>query len=211
MLYQNYAKTVILGNGNFPCHSIPLKILRHAKTIICCDGAADELLIQGIIPTVIIGDMDSISEENRIKYEDRIVRIADQDTNDQTKAIEWAIGNGIKEIVILGSTGKREDHTIGNISLLCQYAKKIKVCSITDTGMFLPVIKSTEFESFKGQQISIFSLNPLTKISSENLKYPLHELCLSSWWMGTLNESTSQKFSLHFTDGELIVFQKFAD
>jgi thiamine pyrophosphokinase len=204
-----FSKTIILGNGNYPRHHIPLEILKNAETIICCDGAADELISCGMVPTVIVGDMDSISSENRQKYKDIIVQIADQDTNDQTKAIEWAIKNGYSDVVILGATGKREDHTIGNISLLCYYAKKIKVCSISDNGVFTPVLKNSTFKSFAGQQISIFSLSPRTQITSENLKYPLDELSLKSWWMGTLNESMGDNFSLNFENGELIVFQVF--
>ena len=206
---DHFSKTVILGNGAFPKHPIPLKILELAETIICCDGAANELIAHGIEPAVIIGDMDSISLENYQKFKDIIIQIADQDTNDQTKAVEWAVKNGYSDVVILGATGKREDHTIGNISLLCNYARKIKVCSVSDNGIFTPVLENTKFESFVGQQVSIFSLNPSTKINSDNLKYSLHDLSLSSWWMGTLNESLGDSFSLHFMDGELIVFQMF--
>jgi thiamine pyrophosphokinase len=203
------SKTIILGNGSFPKHPIPLAILKNAETIVCCDGAANELIASGMKPSVIIGDMDSISTENKRKYKDIIIQIADQEINDQTKAIEWAVGNGLEEVVILGATGKREDHTIGNISLLCDYARKIKVCSVGNNGIFTPVLQSAEFKSYKGQQISIFSLKPETKITSENLKYPLNELTLKSWWMGTLNESLCEYFSLNFENGELVVFQVF--
>jgi len=153
--------------------------------------------------------MDSISTENKKKYRDIIIQIADQETNDQTKAIELAVKKGFKEVVILGATGKREDHTIGNISLLCDYARKIKVCSVGNNGIFTPVLQSTKFNSNKGQQISIFSLKPETEITSENLKYPLKGLTLKSWWMGTLNESLGENFTLSFKEGELIVFQVF--
>lgn len=209
MQTRQFSNTIIIDNGSFPNHPIPLEILKNAITIICCDGAANELIARNIIPTIIIGDMDSISQENKLKYKDIIIQIDDQETNDQTKAIEWAINNGYSDVVILGSTGKREDHTIGNISLLCNYAKRIKVCSVSDNGIFTPILESKIFESTVDQQISIFSLNPETKISSENLKFPLNELKLKSWWMGTLNESMGQSFSIQFKNGELIVFQAF--
>jgi thiamine pyrophosphokinase len=206
---RQFSKTIILGNGAFPKHPISIEILKNAETIICCDGAADELIARGMQPTLIIGDMDSISSVNRLKYKEIITQIPDQDTNDQTKAIEWAIKYGYSDIVILGATGKREDHTIGNISLLCNYANRIKVCSVSNNGIFTPVLKSSTFKSFAGQQVSIFSLNSETKITSENLKFPLNELNLKSWWMGALNESMGESFSLMFEKGEVIVFQVF--
>lgn len=206
---EKFPKTIILSNGTFPVHKVPLDILKQAETVICCDGAANELIQNGFTPSVIIGDMDSISTENKEKYKNIIIEVASQDTNDQTKAVEWAIDNGYDEICILGATGKREDHTIGNIALLCTYMKKIKVCMISNYGIFTPIYKPTVFNSFTGQQVSIFSLIPDTIINSENLRYPLNHSQFKSWWMGTLNESLSQNFSLNFENGELIVFQSF--
>ena len=54
---------VILANGNFPTHPVPLQTLQGAKTIICCDGAAESLINSGRTPDIIIGDLDSLSEE----------------------------------------------------------------------------------------------------------------------------------------------------
>jgi thiamine pyrophosphokinase len=206
---MQFSKTVILGNGIFPNHPIPLEILKNAETIICCDGAADGLIDHGLLPSVIVGDMDSISEINHLKFKDIIFENSNQDTNDQTKAVEWAINNGYSDIVILGTTGKREDHSIGNISLLSDYLKRIKVCAVCDNGIFTPIHKSTEFDSFFGQAVSIFSLSPGSKISSVNLKYQLINRTFNSWWQGTLNESMGNSFSLSFKAGEFLVFQGF--
>lgn len=206
---MSFSKHVILGNGRFPTNAIPLQILHNATTIICCDGAADSLLTLGIIPTIIIGDMDSISPSTKSKFEDKIIVNTSQDTNDQTKAVEWAISQRLQDVVILGSTGLREDHAIGNIALLLDYAKKINVCSVSDYGIFTPIFSSQEFESFVGQQVSFFCITPETIFNSNNLKYPLQDLQLTSWWMGTLNESLSNLFELQFENGKVIVFQAF--
>lgn len=203
------SEVVILCDGSFPKHPIPLSCLKNAKQIICCDGAADKLIEYGLTPSYIVGDLDSVSEKTKADYAERIVGNANQETNDQTKAIEFAANKGIKNVVILGATGKREDHTIGNISLLLDYANKLSVVSISNSGIFRPVLKSQDFNSFEGQQVSIFSIGIPVAITSSNLKYPLNNTVLSSWWMGTLNECTSDSFHLEFSDGKLIVFQKF--
>jgi thiamine pyrophosphokinase len=207
---RQFSKTVVLGNGAFPNHHIPLHILNSAETIICCDGAADNLINYGKIPSVIVGDMDSISSRNKLKFQNIIVHIPDQDTNDQTKAVQWAIKNGYSDLVILGNTGKREDHTIANISLLCDYEKLLKICAVSDTGIFTPISGSKDFNSFCGEQVSIFSLKRETRISSRNLKYHMVNLALDSWWQGTLNESLGNEFSVYFEIGDLIVFQAFS-
>lgn len=205
------AKVVILCDGSFPKHPVALSCLKAAEQIICCDGAADKLVAFGMEPSFIVGDIDSLSKAAKHRFADRIVHCPDQETNDQTKAIEFAVKRGVQEVVILGATGKREDHTIGNISLLLNYAKKLKVISVSNSGFFQPVLQSQKFASFKGQQVSIFSIGVPAAVSSKNLKYPLCKTMLNSWWMGTLNECTADFFSLAFDEGQLVVFQKFND
>ncbi len=199
--------TIILANGAFPQSEKLLRLLDDAERIICCDGAVNKLVASGREPSVIIGDLDSVNSEIRIKYQERLVQVIDQNTNDLTKAINYCVKNDIKEVVILGAAGNREDHAIGNISLLAQYAKVIFVKLLTDYGVFIPISASTTFDSFRGQQVSIFSLDTNQKISSTGLKYPLTEHKLISWWMGTLNEAEGDEFTLSLGgNGDVIVY-----
>jgi thiamine pyrophosphokinase len=202
-------KTVILCNGAFPKHQIPLSILRNASRIICCDGAAESLLEkENIEPTYIVGDLDSLCNELKIRYKDRIHYDNNQNNNDLTKSVNFCIKNMWTDITIVGATGKREDHTIGNISLLTEY-DQAKVQMITDFGIFVPIYKSTEFKSFAGQQISIFSLTPDTVFTFHGLKYPLDQQTITSWWQGTLNEAINDTFFIEMTEGKALVFLEF--
>jgi thiamine pyrophosphokinase len=204
-------KAVILADGSFPVHEIPLGHLRDADHIICCDGSAESLVMADLEPEAIVGDLDSINPEIAERFKDRLFQDSDQDTNDLTKSVRWCIKKGFREIVILGATGKREDHTIGNISLLGEYCREIKVTMITDTGTIIPLLKSCEVLSFTGQQVSIFSIDPETQITSKGLKYKLTNLKLHNWWRASLNEATGKSFELSFAGGPLIVYQKFPD
>ena len=202
-------KTVILANGEFPKAEKALEILNSANKIICCDGATNNLVEFGLEPDIIIGDLDSVSETIKQKYQDIVYQVKEQNTNDLTKAVNWCVANNILEFDILGATGKREDHSIANISLLSEYTNKANVRIVSDYGVFVSVNKSSKFKSFSGQQISIFSMNPEIEISSKGLKYPLENTQLKNWWNGTLNEATSEQFSLSFTKGKLIVYFLF--
>jgi thiamine pyrophosphokinase len=204
-------KAIILADGSFPDHRIPLSCLRDAQHIICCDGSAENLVMADLEPEAIVGDLDSLNHELAERFSDRLCKDSDQDTNDLTKAVKWCLRKGYKEIVILGATGKREDHTIGNISLLAEYSKEINVIMITDTGTLTPLLKACKVSSFRGQQVSIFSINPDTEITSAGLKYELSNLKLHNWWRATLNEATGESFELRFTGGPVLVYQKFKD
>lgn len=206
---QEYTKTIILADGNFPCHEIPLNYLRNARRIICCDGGADQLIKAGFIPEAIVGDLDSVSPEVKEKYSDRIFRDTGQETNDLTKAVTWCFERNYKDLVILGATGKREDHTIGNISLLIEYSREADVIMVTDYGIFRSFTKSCRFSTVAGQQISVFSISPETKITSRGLVYPLNSKKLTNWWEATLNEATGETVEIYFEDGAIIVFMEF--
>ncbi|MDY0200753.1 MAG: thiamine diphosphokinase [Tenuifilaceae bacterium] len=200
--------TVILANGRFPTHSIPLAILNSASRIVCCDGSVEHIDSLNKEPFAIVGDLDSLPEKYRVKYSDKIHYNPDQESNDLTKSVQWCKSKGFYEITILAGTGKRDDHTIGNIGLLPKYCKMgMNVKMVTDFGVFTPLLASQKLDSFANQQVSIFSFNNSTLITTQNLKYPITNAALPSPWMGTLNQSLGSWFELIFEPGPLVVFQ----
>ncbi|MDR2286072.1 MAG: thiamine diphosphokinase [Prevotellaceae bacterium] len=199
---------VVLGDGKFPEHDVPLKLLNNARKIICCDGAAIKLLRYGKEPDAIVGDLDSLPECLIIKYNDRIFKDDDQETNDQTKAVQWCHKRNISPIIILGATGLREDHTIGNIALLADYVDFTDISMVTDTGIFIPMNKSKTFKCHKNQQVSIFAISTETKITTTGLKYNVSERCFTNWNQGTLNETLSDSFGISIDKGKIIVYLK---
>ena len=207
MINEHYIpEAVILANGEYPMHVLPLKILEEAQFVICCDGAANEYILRGHTPDIIIGDGDSLSPENKTRFSDIIHHIADQETNDQTKAVHFLQEKGYQRIAIVGATGKREDHTLGNISLLLDYMKSgMEVRTVTDYGVFIPANGTQTFMSHTGQQISIINFGA-KGLQGEGLVYPLSDF--TNWWQGTLNEATSDEFTIHCT-GEYLVFLAF--
>ena len=204
MISEHYTpEAVILANGEYPTHVLPLKILEEAKFVVCCDGAANEYILRGHTPDIIIGDGDSLSPENKTRFSDIIHHIADQETNDQTKAVHFLQEKGYQRIAIVGATGKREDHTLGNISLLLDYMKSgMEVRTVTDYGVFIPASGTQTFVSHTGQQISIINFGA-KGLQGEGLVYHLSDF--TNWWQGTLNEATANEFTVHCT-GEYLVF-----
>lgn len=193
---------VVLANGEYPTHSLPLKIIAEAPYIICCDGGADEYIRQGNVPDSIIGDGDSLSEENRLKYKHILHRISDQETNDQTKAVQFLLAQGKRHIAIVGATGKREDHTLGNISLLIDYMRSgADVRTYTDYGIFIPCKNTQTFACYPGQQVSIINFTAHS-LHGQGLAYPLSDF--TNWWQGTLNECTDRQFTIE-AQGEYLI------
>lgn len=195
-------EAVVLANGEYPTNSLPLKVLAEAPYVVCCDGGADEFIRRGHTPDVIIGDGDSLSEENRTKHADILHRISDQESNDQTKAVNFLMAQGRRHIAIVGATGKREDHTLGNLSLLIDYMRAgADVRTYTDYGVFIPCTGTQTFSCHPGQQISIINFNA-RKLHGKGLVYPLSDF--TNWWQGTLNECTGTEFTVE-AEGEYLI------
>lgn len=191
----------ILANGNFPKHAIPLNILQHTPHVIACDGA-----IQNYPQAeAVVGDGDSIPAA----YRHLLIQVNEQEDNDLTKATRYCLQHGWHRIAYIGCTGRREDHTLGNIALLMRYFKDMAVDGVmfTDQGTFTPARDERLFSSTPGQQVSIFNFGS-TRIASERLKwssYAYREL-----WQGTLNEALADSFVLR-ADGYYMVYQTYED
>ena len=190
---------VILAHGDFPQAEIPLDLLRQAPFVCACDGAVNHYPQADAI----VGDGDSVPEALR----DRLIRIDEQEDNDLTKATRYCLSKGMRRIVYLGATGQREDHMLGNISLMVRYMQEMGVEPLlaTDYGWFVAAEGESAFASFKGQQVSIFNMT-CNALSSEGLlwqAYPYRQ-----WWQGTLNESAGDSFTLK-GDGVYLVYRTY--
>ena len=216
-------KTIaILADGTYPTAKYPLEILSKADIVICCDASATKL--QNREPDYIVGDMDTLSSQLQEKYSHIIHKSSCQETNDLTKAVSFALGlistTEKGEIFILGATGSREDHTLGNISLLAQHymsaGKEIppfnnimkegtKISLVTDYGIFTPYNNTTHIEAPKGTQISIFAFDNTLKIRSKGLKYPTDNVTFDFWWKATLNTTIQDSYTLELSHPSTIL------
>lgn len=206
---------VIICDGVFPKSEYPRYLIRTADFIICCDGALRKFLRGSMaifgeerLPDKVVGDMDSLSANLKARYSHIIVQIDEQEHNDQTKAFRWALENlsDISTITIIGATGQREDHTIGNMSLLMEYARTydleamgIQLQMITDHGVIFPVTDTMEFDCGIGRQVSIFSPDNSLRIKSSGLEWKTDEVVFDNWWKATLNRATQDRVRLEFS------------
>ncbi len=203
----------ILCNGEFPRGEYPLYLLDSADFIVCCDGAASKLLEHNpalVEKAVVIGDMDSIDSDAAAAFERKFVRVGEQDDNDQTKAMCYIMEHypDAASITILGATGLREDHTIGNISLLMEYTRMFPSCKaeiqmVSDYSTIFAVTDTIELHIGEGRRVSILSPDNSLKIKSEGLVWPTDDVIFDNWWKATLNRSSSDVVKLSFSHPSL--------
>lgn len=200
---------VILADGDFPTNAIPLGILNKANYLVCCDGAGAKAIEHGIMPTAVVGDGDSLSQSVREILGERLHIVTEQDYNDLTKATRFVLANipGVKNMAYLATTGKREDHTLGNISLMAFYAEEFGITPtlVTDHGSFSVACGKQKFESFEGQQVSIFNLS-CSLLSGTGFRWQPY--AYKMLWQGTLNEAVGNEVEID-GDGSYMVFRTY--
>ena len=193
--------TVILADGAFPENHAVRDILSRAKTIICCDGAADTLLAHGMTPDFVVGDLDSVSNDVLVRFPERLVKISEQETNDLAKCFRFAREKGFRITHLLGASGKREDHLLGNLAQFAEFSKDFPdMLMVTDFGHFAAVSGYAEFTDLCiGSQISFFSFDPHSRVTATGVKYPLRDRELHWWYEATLNTVSDSTVTLTST------------
>lgn len=208
-----HSNVVIICDGAFPKTEYPRYLISSADFIICCDGALRKFIRNSTaifgeerLPDLVIGDMDTLPMTMQKKYADIIIKESEQEHNDQTKAVRWALNNlnEIGSIHILGGTGGRADHTIGNVSLLMEYTRMfdlgdISIEMVSDDGTIFPINDTIEFECGPGRSISIFTPDNTLRIKSEGLMYQTDDVVFDNWWKATLNKTIQDKVRLELS------------
>lgn len=206
---------VILCNGRFPAKAYPRYLLASADRIVCCDGAfsaflrhRDGIFGSGRLPDAVVGDLDSLPQALARKYSGIVVCVKEQESNDMSKAFHYTIEHypEITEIHFIAATGKREDHTIGNLSLLMEYARELKAAErdvamdiVSDWCTAAAVTDSCELAVGRGRAVSIFSPDNSLTIKSEGLEWPTDNVVFDNWWKATLNRASQDTVSLTFS------------
>ena len=211
------SSVVIIAGGDFPKKEYPRQILRDADYIICCDGNALKAFLRNRkaifgkddrLPDAVVGDLDSMTARLLDGYGGLLVHIEEQDDNDLAKAFHYVLDHipGVDLISFLATTGKREDHTLGNFGQLMEFARYLDnkgICislqAVSDFSTILPVTDSCELFVGEGRTVSIFSPDNSLNIKSEGLVWQTDGVVFDNWWQASLNRSDADLVRLRFS------------
>ena len=146
--------------------------LAHAPVLVAADGGAVPALAAGHVPQAVIGDFDSIPEDAIARIpEDRLHRIAEQDSTDFDKALR-SISAPL--ILAVGFLGERLDHQLAALNVLVRQASQpCMLIGRAEVVFHLP--PAFEIDLVEGDPVSLFPMRPVEG-RSHGLEWPIDGL-----------------------------------
>ncbi len=152
---------------------------------VAADGGALPLMRLGLLPHVVIGDMDSLdvaaldvlaasgTELRRFRR--------DKDETDLELALLYAAEQAAQTIDIIGALGGRWDHTLANVALLALpelRGRQVRMLAPGQTLMLVP--GALDIAGKVGDTVSLIPLaGPVHGVTTRGLQYPLQDATLS--------------------------------
>lgn len=206
-------KAIVLANGDIPAKSQIIYLSKIGYSfLICADGGANSASKLNVVPDLIIGDLDSITDENKKIFADKckIIQIKRQNDTDVEKSLKYLIRNNYEEVILLGATGDRLDHSICNLGIVLKFFNQIRISIVHKKSFLRPYKGEIKLKSVEGETISIYAFNRKTKITSKGLKYPLKKSTLPFGEKeSTSNVALGKEVSLSVKGGIAFVVREF--
>lgn len=187
------------------------------EVIIAVDAGMDFFYKNRIMPDVIVGDFDSVEQEALEFFQGQeqmdIHRLnPEKDDTDTEYALRFAIGRGATKITVLGGTGSRLDHVIGNVVLLGVGLEKNVSIELLDTHNKIKMVNSSlsirKDERF-GKYLSVIPITGKADgVTITGVKYPLDNYDMHGFnTLGISNEIVDDEAAITVRNGIVLVIE----
>lgn len=175
--------------------------------IMCADGGFDHAAASGIVPDMLMGDLDSISVPEDPSIE-TVVFPSEKDDTDTGICLQMALDNGYTDILILGGLGGRFDHTMSNIQLITGKSHLADRITIKDKNNSCTVLNNSSITlpQIENQYVSVFPMTECRGVCESGVKYPLDDAVLPlGSTLGTSNEIIEEYGTFSVKNGIMLV------
>jgi thiamine pyrophosphokinase len=201
-LFTNHSPLeIVSGYGN----------IQAEDSIIAVDKGLEYITRLGLRPSIVIGDLDSISTEilDRFPELPALRHPAEKNETDTELALQWCVEQGFSEIVICNDLLGRFDHALAlvqNLLLLKEQSPDVLTRIESKNQTIFILDKRTELSNYEGRLLSLIALNGTAEFSlSKGLKYPLHGLVLYPHLSrGISNEITETEAEIGLAAGTVL-------
>ena len=209
--------TAVLICGGSLSAAFLSKVLEKYETpvVYAVDGGLTVADRAGIVPDYLVGDFDTAEEGLVEAYEKRCVtlrHVPEKDATDTELAVDDALKRGADEIVLLGATGSRMDHTMANIHMLYRIRQQGKLGCIVNENNRISLYDSSfsvKRERLFGTYVSFLPFfGNVTDVTLKGVKYPLAGAVLTAGnSLGISNEAIEETMEVSFSSGYLLMIE----
>lgn len=209
----------LIVSGGYASDEFVSEIIRRGgfEVVMAADSGLDFLYRTGIMPDVIVGDFDSVKSDaldyfREFEHIEMCMLNPEKDDTDTEFAIREAIRRGASKITIVGGTGTRIDHVLGNICLLgIGLEENVKIVLLDEHNRIRMIDKPLVLkkEEQYGQYISLVPYSDrVTGVTLTGLKYPLTDYTMGGFnSLGISNEIVDEEATISLTSGQLLVIE----
>ncbi len=193
---------------------------KEERFIIACDKGFNSCDLMEIRPDMVIGDFDSAKDGTYIQVKSRGINLillnSEKDDTDSEAAVNYILNSHERngDIYILGATGTRLDHVLGNISLVALGAAKGRNITLLDSHNKITAIPPASTITIDrdlqfGKYISVFPyMGVVTGLTMTGFKYPLDKVRLEGFNTLTVsNEIVDNQAMISTESGYLIIME----
>ena len=201
-------RACIFCNGELKNTARVKNIAINCDLLIAADGGAKHFADLGLKPKIVIGDMDSI-DVGILNDKSDIMLIShspDKDKSDAELAVEYALEQGCKQVILVAAVGGRLDHTLGNVALVASYPGRIAIFDGVSTLVAVDKSEKCMLHGQVGTPVSLipYGSGPFT-VRTKGLKYSLGDGSLHSATHGLSNELSRMEACVCVLNGILLV------
>jgi thiamine pyrophosphokinase len=202
-------RVLIMLNGQPPRRELLDALAREAEVLIGADAGAVCLREAGLRIDYVVGDFDSVPAELLQSLpEHSVVHDPGQDDTDLEKALRFSVTRWEHpQIVVVGTTGDRLDHVLGNVCGAVRYADRADIRFVEDHSITYFGHRRVQFDAPVGTTVSLLPLGEVHGVRTQGLKWALHGETLTIGTRGVSNVVVSSPVSVTWEQGYLVVIR----
>lgn len=203
---QSLSRALLICNGEPPSRRLVLRLMRGSDAVVAADGGANVCRRYGIRPDIIIGDLDSLRTSTRRHFKtSTVIHVTSQDNTDLEKALDFLVAEKCSHVAIVGATGKRLDFTLGNLSVIWNYTRRINLAIVGDGWVALPVDRQRTVAARTGTTVSLIPFGVCSGVTLRGLRYPLTDAKMGVGRIGVSNVVRTSPFSVRVKKGNMLL------
>jgi thiamine pyrophosphokinase len=198
---------LVVANGEPPSADLLRDLADRADLVVAADGGARHAFAAGVTPDYAVGDLDSLTAEERSQLGPlHVVLDPDPDRTDLQKAIDFALQRGATSINIAGAGGSRADHALANLSVLVLYRSRARLALIDDLFEVSLVDGESEVDAPPGTVVSLIAIGRAEGVTTSGLRWDLSDHTLTFGTYGVHNEVAAPPARINVRSGDLLLF-----